>query len=221
MERLIHSRISKFIQDHNLIQGHQIGLRPQFDIVAQLVRVVKTITLQFDRKKYTIEIFLDISKVFDRVWYNELLYKLSTIGFDHQYLQIIRSYLFQRSIFVSFNISQFIIHPITAGILKKVLSSHQSYLIYRHLISLRIHTPLLQLLHIAATAIFSISQNQRFAPRYAHFAKQHIDAIEVWTTKWCIRQKKTVVHFTKRRRLQPQPPLLILFGSPLNYNSSA
>lgn len=40
-ERLIHTRPSTYVQEHNLIPNHQFGFRAKHDTTAQLVRVVE------------------------------------------------------------------------------------------------------------------------------------------------------------------------------------
>jgi len=79
-ERLLKTRLYNFVQDHNLFPSHQFGFRPQFDTVAQLVRTVEEITLQFNRRSHIFGIFLDTSKAFDKVWHQGLLYKLHIQG---------------------------------------------------------------------------------------------------------------------------------------------
>lgn len=174
-ERLIYSRLFKFVHEHNLIPDHQFGFRPQFNIVGQLVRVVETITLQ--QKGHTIGIFLNTSKAFDRIWHNGLLYKLYVLGFHYQYLRIVLSYLLNAlSSSVSITDTPSFIPSQPAYL--KVLFLHDSLNLYTSDLPTHPHSTLATFAD--DTAIFAISQNQRFAHRYS---QQHLEAIEVWTTK--------------------------------------
>ena len=42
------------------------------------------------------EVFLDISKVFDKVWHDGLIFKLQAYGIDGKLLKLLKSYLKDR-----------------------------------------------------------------------------------------------------------------------------
>jgi hypothetical protein len=58
----------------------------------QLARLVETITRNFGKKRLTGAVFLDVSKAFDTVWIDGLLYKLTLLNLPSYIVQIISSY---------------------------------------------------------------------------------------------------------------------------------
>ena len=84
MEKLMFNSIFNFIDTRNMLSVHQSGFRPGDSCVHQLISIVHDIYNAFDANP-SLEVrgvFLDISKVFDRVWHKGLLYKLKCMGID-------------------------------------------------------------------------------------------------------------------------------------------
>jgi hypothetical protein len=66
-----------------------------------LARLVERITRNFGEKRLTGAVFLDVAKVFDTVWIDGLLYKLTILNFP-SYLVHTSSYLRGRTFEASF-----------------------------------------------------------------------------------------------------------------------
>jgi hypothetical protein len=62
--KVLHKRITQFIQDTPLILQHQFGFRQHHSTILQLQRVAEYIVTGFQSKKYTAAAFLDVSAAF-------------------------------------------------------------------------------------------------------------------------------------------------------------
>ena len=61
------------------------------------------ITKAFSQGKYTLGIFIELSKAFDTVYYNILLEKIKSYGIQSENLKRFRCYLSNRKQFISYN----------------------------------------------------------------------------------------------------------------------
>jgi hypothetical protein len=75
-ERLILQRISPYIITNNILPPSQFGFRTNHSTIHQIHRLVDAISTTLERKQYCTCAFLDISQAFDRVWHDDLLFKL-------------------------------------------------------------------------------------------------------------------------------------------------
>ena len=77
-EKIIFNKIYNFLLEENLLNSNQSGFRPSDSCIYQLLTITHEIFEVFDCNP-SLEIrsiFLDISKAFDKVWHEGLLYKL-------------------------------------------------------------------------------------------------------------------------------------------------
>ena len=84
-----------FLEENNLLNPNQSGVRPNDSCESQLLSVVHDIYSSIDCHP-SLEvrgIFLDISTAFDRVWHEGLLYKIQSIGISGTTLKLIESFL--------------------------------------------------------------------------------------------------------------------------------
>ena len=68
-----------------------------------LFKLFETIKLGFCKGHPTTGIFLDVEKAFGQVWYDGLLFKLTTMGLNRKLIRWIRYFLFQRKLIISIN----------------------------------------------------------------------------------------------------------------------
>jgi hypothetical protein len=59
----------------------------------QLARLVERVNRNFDERRLTGAIFLDVAKAFDTVWIKGLLYKITVLNFPSFFVKTISSYL--------------------------------------------------------------------------------------------------------------------------------
>ena len=94
-EKLLFNSIFKFLDDNNLLSSNQSGFRPSDSCEYQLLSIVHDIYASFDccPSLEVRGVFLDISKAFDRVWHEGLIYKLQSLGISGLPLKCIESFL--------------------------------------------------------------------------------------------------------------------------------
>ena len=97
-ERIIYNNVFLFLEDNKLLTLNQSGFRPNDSCINQLLSIVHSIYSDFDHNA-SLEArgnLLDISKAFDKVWHDGLLYKLECFGISGNLLKLFHSYLNNR-----------------------------------------------------------------------------------------------------------------------------
>ena len=98
-EKLIFNEIYSFLDREKLLNANQSGFQPFDSCVNQLLTITHEIFSWFDCNS-SLElrsIFLDISKAFDKVWHEALLYKLKSFNISGNLLNLIKHDLTNRS----------------------------------------------------------------------------------------------------------------------------
>ena len=83
----------KYFLHNNLITPKQSGFRPGDSCINQLVSITHDIFSSFDNGLEVREVFLDISKTFDKVWHDGLIYKLKQNGIKDKLLCLLIDFL--------------------------------------------------------------------------------------------------------------------------------
>jgi hypothetical protein len=81
-DKILLARILREVSERGLMQDEQFAFRPGHSTSLQLARLVERITRNFDEKRPTGAVFLDVAKAFDTVWVDGLLYKLTLLNFE-------------------------------------------------------------------------------------------------------------------------------------------
>jgi Reverse transcriptase (RNA-dependent DNA polymerase) len=93
LEKVVYSRLHNFIEKMNILYPLQHGFRSGHSTVMSLLDIHNQITKAIDTKKFSVGIFLDLSKAFDTVDHEILLKKLENYGIRGPPLSWFRSYL--------------------------------------------------------------------------------------------------------------------------------
>ena len=84
LEKLMHKRLMSFFVDKcNLLTEYYYGCREKHSTYMTLSNIIDQISESLDVKKYSIGIFLDLSKAFDTIDHRILLPKLQICGLAH------------------------------------------------------------------------------------------------------------------------------------------
>ena len=95
---MIFNSLFKYLKDNKLLNCNQSGFQSGDSCVHQFLPITYQIPKSSDANP-SLEVrgfFLDISKAFDRVWYDSLLYKLKLLGICGRYYILIQSFLDSR-----------------------------------------------------------------------------------------------------------------------------
>jgi hypothetical protein len=103
LEKLMCHRLMAFVNKHNILCENQYGFREQHSTYMALLNVIDQISEEMDNKKYSIGIFLDLSKAFDTIDHSILLKKLEIYGIRGVALKWFSNYLLNRSQCVAIN----------------------------------------------------------------------------------------------------------------------
>lgn len=97
-EKLIYGSLYAHLVSRDLLNPNQSGFRPGDSTVNQLLSITHIIYKAFDCNPPldVRSVNLDISKAFDRVWHDGLIYKLKRCGASGQLLLLIQSFLKDR-----------------------------------------------------------------------------------------------------------------------------
>jgi retron-type reverse transcriptase len=102
-EKIMYIRMIEFIDKHAILSDSQYGFREHRSTYMPLLKLVDKITLELDKKNYSLGIFLDLSKAFDTINHKILINKLNCYGFRGIALDWLKSYLAYREQYVTVN----------------------------------------------------------------------------------------------------------------------
>ena len=103
LERIMHKRLFSFVNRFHLLQDCQFGFRSNHSSYMAILEAYNKIVTDLDNKKFSLGIFLDLSKAFDTINHDILLSKLNHYGIRGKALDWFRSYLTNRSQFTIFD----------------------------------------------------------------------------------------------------------------------
>jgi hypothetical protein len=92
-EKILFPRILYEASERGLMRDEKFGFLPWHSTSLQLARLVERLTRNFGEKRLTGAVFLDVTKAFDTVWIDGLLYTLTILNFPSYLAHTISSYL--------------------------------------------------------------------------------------------------------------------------------
>ena len=80
LERLMFNEMFKFFIGNESVSSNQSGFKPNDSCVNQLVSITHEIYKSFDEGHEVRGVSLEISKAFDKVWHDGIIFKLTQNG---------------------------------------------------------------------------------------------------------------------------------------------
>ena len=113
----MYKRLYNFLKCYNILNAEQFEFRPGHATSHATTLVISNIADAFEKKLLTIAVFLDLSKAFDTIDHDILLYKLNYYGIRGTAVESFKSYLSGRTQQVQFNnCLSSTIKPITSSV---------------------------------------------------------------------------------------------------------
>ena len=97
-ERVIYNSVFNYFQSNLVFTPSQSGFLPCDSCLAQLLSIIHEIQTTFDENP-TVDVrgvFLDISKAFDKVWHDGIIFKLKAYGAEGELLSLLKNYFENR-----------------------------------------------------------------------------------------------------------------------------
>ena len=131
-EKIIYNKMHSFLLEENLLNPNQSGFRPSDSCINQLVAITHEIFEAFDcNPSFEVRsVFLDISKAFDKVWHDGLLYKLKSMGISGELYKLLENYLSNRLQRVLLNGQTSSWKPVLAGVPQGSILGPLLFLVY-------------------------------------------------------------------------------------------
>ena len=97
-ERVIYNSLFNYFQSNRLFTPSQSSFLPGDSCIAQLLSIIHETHTAFDENP-TVDVtgvFLGISKTFDKVWHDGIIFKLKCYGAECELLSLLKNYLENR-----------------------------------------------------------------------------------------------------------------------------
>lgn len=120
-ERILYNKVLKLFIENELILSNELGLETTDSCINQLISITSEIYESFDKGYQVSEVFLNISKAFDKPWHDGFLLKIEQNGVSGNLFSVLPGFLIgQKSIWAN----------IEAGIPRGSIQGPLLFLIY-------------------------------------------------------------------------------------------
>ena len=207
LEKIVHKHLYNFFQEHHIITSLQSGFVHGDSTVNQEVDIYNTFCKALDEGKEVRAIFCDISKAFDRVWHNGLLFKLQTAGITGNLLSWFTDYLNdrqQRAVLPGGSSSW---TPINAGVPQGSILGPLLFLLYINDIVENINSSIR--LFADDTSLYIIVDDPIQA---AEQLNSDLEKVNRWAKQWLVTLnpgKSEYILFSRKVNKPYHPPVLM------------
>ena len=104
--RVIHDQMYEYYNQFNLLAEQQYGFRKQHSTEYAAIKLIDHVSKEMEAGKTPTSVYIDLSKAFDTLTFEVLLYKLKYYGVTDTALDLLKSYLTNRKQYVVFDSCQ-------------------------------------------------------------------------------------------------------------------
>ena len=97
LERIIHTHLSKYLEDNNILYNNQHGFRSERSTTSAVFRALKDIYDNWKLHMFSTCIFIDFSRAFDSIDHDIFLRKLKLYGMSDNCVSFLSSYINSRT----------------------------------------------------------------------------------------------------------------------------
>ena len=209
-EKIIFDRLYNFLLQKELLNPNQSGFCPSDSCVNQLIAITHEIFKAFDCNP-SLEVrsvFLDISKAFDKVWHEGLLYKLKSMGISGELYNLLENYLSDRFQRVLLNGQASSWRPVLAGVPQGSILGPLLFLIYINDLPNELKSN--AKLFVDDTPLFTIVKDKTES---ANILSNDLSEISKWAYDWkmlfnpdpCKPAQEVV--FSRKKKTQSHPAI--------------
>ena len=130
IEKIMKKRVVSYLEDNELICEKQYGFREGYNTSDAILEFTDICAHELDNRKFTIAVFLDLSKAFDTVNRQIMVSKLRNFGFVGADLNWFDGYLCDRKMYVDVNNSISSVRTLNIGLPQGSVSSPYLFSIY-------------------------------------------------------------------------------------------
>ena len=101
LEKAVADNVSNWTEANKKFNKQQSRFRKNRSTNDNLFKRFEAVKHGFYKGHPTTGIFIDVEHAFDQVWYDVLLFKLSSMGLNRKLIRWIRNFLYQRKLIIS------------------------------------------------------------------------------------------------------------------------
>lgn len=206
MERLVFLVMYEYFMENDLLIAENSGFKKGDSTINQLVHIVHNIYKGLDNRNDVCMVFLDISKAFDKVFHEGLLFKLRQLGIEGNLFNWIESYLLNRQQRVIINGQSSDIKTINAGVPQGSILGPLLFLVFINDITRNIHSKIY--LYADDTSLFREITSQADLG----ILNSDLSKLWSWSKQWRVQfnaNKTKYLYFTLKRRASVLPNLYL------------